>query len=132
MNKSDIDNRKDIEKLINTFYTKVKKDAVVGHFFTEVVTLSWEHHMPTMYDFWESVLFGTAKYRGNPIMKHIELDRKSDLTEVHFAQWKKLFFETVDDLFEGQRATLAKERVTMMEQLMLFKIKASREDGFVQ
>jgi len=32
--KTDIRNRKDIEKLVNTFYDKVKVDAIIGYFLT--------------------------------------------------------------------------------------------------
>jgi len=74
--KTDIRNRKDIEKLVNTFYNKVKTDAVIGYLFTEVARVNWEEHLPKMYDFWENILFCTANYNGNPMMKHKELHQK--------------------------------------------------------
>jgi len=130
--KSDIKDRKDIIQLIDAFYVKVKQDELIGHFFTEVVQLSWEKHMPVMYNFWESVLFGKAMYKGNPILKHIELDQKSNLTKAHFHQWKSLFNETVDEHFSGEKAAEAKKRVELMEQLMLYKIESSRNNLFIQ
>ena len=71
-------------------------------------------------------------YKGNPVLKHIELDKKEPLTDAHFAQWKKLFFETIDELFEGKKAAFAKEKATAMEFLMKMKIDASRKPGFIQ
>ncbi len=130
--KSDITDRADIEKLVNDFYRKVKADPVIGYIFTEVAALDWDHHLPTMYAFWESVLLDAGTYRGNPILKHIELDGKLRLTPEHFDQWKKLFNETVDDAFEGPKADLAKQRAEMMAQLMWYKIGVSREEGFIQ
>ncbi|MFK7907549.1 MAG: group III truncated hemoglobin [Chitinophagales bacterium] len=130
--KRDIENRADIEVLIDAFYTKVKEDEVIGHFFTEVVQLSWEHHMPVMYNFWEAVLFGVGGYKGNPVLKHIALHQKKALTQVHFSQWKKLFFETLDERFEGEKTEDAKKKVGMTERLMLYKIEASEGRFFVQ
>ena len=51
--------------LVDEFYKKVLKDEVIGYLFTEVVELSWDKHIPVMYDFWETVLLGNMKYKGN-------------------------------------------------------------------
>jgi hemoglobin len=40
--KKDIENRQDIELLLNRFYEKVFKDDLIGRFFTEVVPLNLE------------------------------------------------------------------------------------------
>ncbi|MEZ4886126.1 MAG: group III truncated hemoglobin [Chitinophagales bacterium] len=130
--KKAIEGRADIKVLIDDFYTKVREDEVIGHFFTEVVQLSWEHHIPVMYDFWEAVLFGVGGYKGNPVLKHIALHQKEALTQAHFSQWKKLFFETLDAHFEGEKVEDAKKKVEMMERLMLYKIEASESRFFVQ
>ena len=49
--KTDIRNRKDIELLVDTFYDKIKTDAVIGFLFTEIAQVNWETHLPRMYDF---------------------------------------------------------------------------------
>lgn len=130
--KQDIQNRADIEILVDSFYKKVLQNEIIGHFFTEVVEISWERHIPVMYSFWESVLLGIAGYKGNPVLKHIALHQKEKLTQTHFGEWKRLFFETLDELFEGEKVEEAKKKVEMMEQLMLYKIKASEGRFFVQ
>ena len=70
--KRDIKNRKDIEKLVNSFYDKVKSDLVIGDFFTAVAQVNWETHLQTMYDFWENILFYTGNYTGSPLVVHQE------------------------------------------------------------
>ncbi len=130
--KPDIENSDDIRQLLDTFYSKVLKDEIIGYIFNDVAQISLETHMPHLYAFWDTVLFGTANYKGNPILKHIELDKKEPLTDTHFTQWKKLFFETIDELFAGKKADLAKEKATAMEFLMKIKIDASRQPGFIQ
>jgi hemoglobin len=119
--KTDIRNRKDIEKLVNAFYNKIKTDAVIGYLFTDVAHVNWEEHLPKMYDFWENILFCTGNYNGNPMMRHKELHEKSPMTEVHFKHWTTLFTETVDKLFEGSKAEEIKSRAINISLVMMYK-----------
>jgi len=48
---NDISTEADIKLLIDEFYKKVIDDSTIGFIFTEVVQLSWEHHIPVMYSF---------------------------------------------------------------------------------
>ena len=116
--KKDLKNRKDIEKLVNTFYDKVKVDAIIGYFFTDVAKVNWELHLPKMYDFWEGILFGTLNYAGRPMPPHFRLTQKHTLTPVHFDRWLALFFENVDDLFEGDKAQEVKYRAYSIATIM--------------
>ncbi|MEL6674199.1 MAG: group III truncated hemoglobin [Bacteroidota bacterium] len=129
--KPDIQNRADIERLVDHFYQQVKKDELIGPIFTEVVPLVWEIHMPIMYEFWETVLF-QGNYRGRPIPKHIALDKKFPLQEVHFTRWKALFFESLDSMFAGPVAEKARNKVQLMEKIIWTKVQASRQKGFIQ
>ena len=122
--KTDIRNRKDIEKLVNAFYNKVKVDPVIGYLFTDVAHVNWEEHLPKMYNFWENILFCTANYNGNPMMKHKELHEKSAMTKEHFTHWTTLFTGTVDKLFEGQKAEEIKNRAMNISSLMTYKTLA--------
>lgn len=122
--KTDIKNRKDIEKLVNAFYEKVKTDEVIGYLFTDVAKVNWELHLPKMYSFWENILFYTANYSGSPMVVHKELHQKSAMTETHFHHWNKLFNETVDKLFEGSKADEIKNRASNIAQVMMYKTLA--------
>src|SRR5688572_4242998 len=95
--KKDITTREDIKLLVNRFYEKVNKDSLLSPVFSHV---DWPHHLPIMYDFWSSMLFGDQTYRGNPFQKHLPLPIKSQ----HFEQWLKLFTETVNENFAGEKA----------------------------
>lgn len=123
----DIENRSDIESLIDAFYRKVLKDDVIKHFFTQVVSLNWEVHIPIMYDFWESMLLGSKNYKGNPMIKHIELSRKVSFEQIHFDRWLQLWGETIHSLFEGPKSEEAIERANSIGGLMLYKIKQEKE-----
>lgn len=130
--KRQINSKADIEFLVDEFYKKVKNDEVIGYIFNDVANFSWETHIPIMVSFWETMLLDKVTYKGNPMLTHIELNKKTPLTPAHFAQWKKLFFETLDDNFEGEGVIEAKKRVEAMEGLMLFKIEQSKNKGFIQ
>ena len=119
--KTDIRNRKDIEKLVDTFYDKIKNDTVIGYLFTDVAKVNWELHLPKMYDFWENILFYTANYEGNPMVKHKELHSKSTMTEAHFNHWNTIFNQTVDSLFEGPKAEEIKNRAANIAMAMMYK-----------
>src|SRR6185369_12621197 len=108
--KQDIQNKSDIKILVDSFYEKVRRDKEIGYLFNDVAKVNWEHHLPRMYDFWENVIFQTGSFTGNPMVAHARLHQQSPLTEAHFNRWKQLFYGTVDELFEGNNAVLAKER----------------------
>jgi len=126
--KKDIENREDIEVLVNTFYHKIRADDVVGFIFNDIVKINWETHLPAMYDFWDNALFFTGAYTGNPMNLHQHLHHIRPLDKKHFAQWVRLFIETVDELFEGGKATLAKQRAISIASIMEAKILQLRND----
>ena len=124
--KKDILTRADIELLVDNFYSKVKQDPVIGYIFSDVAQLDFDHHLPIMYRFWETTLLGALGYKGNPMTVHMQLDKKEKLTEAHFDRWLQLFSESLDDLFEGETASEAKNRASQIARLMLFKVQQHR------
>ncbi len=121
--KKDIENRADIENLVISFYEKVKLDPVIGFIFNDIARVNWVVHLPVMFDFWENTLFFTGSYTGNPMKSHIQLNTIIPLTDTHFAQWNTLFAATVDELFAGDKAELAKQRALSISTVMRIKIK---------
>lgn len=130
--RKDIANREDIRLLVENFYRKVIDDDLIGDIFRDVLVFRWDSHIPIMIGFWESVLLGSGTYKGNTMRVHIDLDKKHRLEPQHFARWKKLFFETLDEHFEGDVTGEAKKKVELMEVLMLTKITQSRNPNFIQ
>jgi hemoglobin len=120
--KTDIRDRADIQQLIDAFYNKVRADEVIGYLFNDVAKVDWEHHLPRMYDFWENIIFQTGNFKGNPMIAHMQLHQKSPLNKEHFGRWQKLFLETVDELFEGDNAEIAKQRAMSIATIMQIKV----------
>ena len=126
--KTDIKNSEDIIMLVDAFYTKVKSDVVIGYLFNDVANVNWSEHLPKMYNFWENILFYTGNYSGSPMIVHRELHQKSTMSEAHFNHWVKLFTETVDDNFEGEKAAEIKSRAATIASVMMYKVLASGKD----
>ena len=122
--KKDIESKADIELLVNSFYDKVKFDPVIGPFFTELVKINWDKHLPVMYSFWENTLFFTGSYSGNPMKMHQKLNDIFHLDAKHFDRWVKLFTTNVDELFAGEKAELAKQRARSIATVMLIKFSS--------
>lgn len=122
--KKDLHNREDIILLVNTFYNKVQSNDNIGPIFIDIARVDWSQHLPKMYDFWESILFGKATYKGNPMLTHFDLNKKTSLKQAEFNAWKMLFFETVDDLFEGEYAETIKQKAQSIADLMHFKLNS--------
>lgn len=101
-----IEDRKDIELLVNSFYDKVRKDQLIGPIFNDVAKVDWEEHLPKLYNFWSDLLLGEDTYRGRPFPPHMKLN----LQGVHFERWLSLFVQTVDEHFAGLKAEEAKTR----------------------
>lgn len=116
--KRDIENRADIEQLVNQFYRKVTEDDVIGFIFSDIVKMNWEKHLPIMYDFWDNALFFTGTYSGNPMNLHKHLHHIRPLDSKHFSRWVALFLATVDNYFEGEKASLARQRAISIAAVM--------------
>jgi hemoglobin len=108
MTLSDIQSRADCERLVRTFYSRALEDPVIGYIFTDVAKLDLEAHVPRITSFWETILLGAQSYGGGAFRPHAEVHMKSPLRRAHFEQWLRLWFATVDELFAGERAELAK------------------------
>jgi len=120
--KEDLKSRKDIENLIAEFYKKAIQDELIGKFFTTVMVLDWNKHIPIICNFWDSLIFDAHNYKGNPMLKHIELSRKEKLMPNHFERWLLIWNQTIDANFIGPKADLAKEKAHQIGGLMKFKV----------
>lgn len=121
--KKDIENREDLLLLVTRFYEKLLGDPAISYIFTDIAGISLEHHLPVLVDFWDSVLFQSDTYRKNAMQPHLDLHRRSPFTAQHFEAWLRYFRETVDELFEGETAFIAKERAGSIATVMQIKIK---------
>ncbi|MGE0706008.1 MAG: group III truncated hemoglobin [Vicinamibacterales bacterium] len=122
----DITDRRDVARLVNIFYDRVRADDLLGPIFDDVAHVDWSTHLPLMYDFWESVLFGTATFKGSPLEAHRALAQRAPLTSGAFNRWIALFHQTVDDLFAGTMANHAKQSASRIAVVLQHHIAAAQ------
>jgi hemoglobin len=121
--KKDIETREDLLQLVTRFYEKLLADDSINYLFTEVAKIDLQHHLPVLVDFWDAILFQSDTYRKNAMQPHLDLHQKSPLSDHHFETWLRYFTETIDDLFEGEKAFLAKERALSIATVMKIKVR---------
>ncbi|MCZ2085269.1 MAG: group III truncated hemoglobin [Flavobacteriales bacterium] len=122
-----LETRQDIEDLVNRFYDKVQKDETIGFFFNDVAKVDWSHHLPKMYSFWETLLFGQISYKGNPMAIHFPINARVPMEKSHFEHWVKLWTATVKENFTGEMADLAIYKATNIANLMGHKMEVARK-----
>lgn len=120
--KKDISTREDLRLLVTQFYDKLLADPSISYIFTEVVKIDLAAHLPILVDFWEMVLFQSDTYRKNALQIHIDLHKKSPFSKEHFNTWLLYFKQTIDELFEGEKAFMAKERAISIATVMQIKM----------
>jgi hemoglobin len=120
--KKDIENREELEDFLWSFYRKAFADELIGSFFTEVVPLDLDTHIPVIANFWESVAFNKPSYRKNVMEIHRHIHHLSKIKKEHLDRWVKLFTETLDENFQGSRTELMKQRARSIATLMDIKL----------
>jgi len=102
--------------MIRTFYGSLFTDESIKGVFAGT---DFEAHLPHMIAFWSFVLLDEEGYRTNVFEKHLHLEIK----EEHFATWLQHFENTVDLLFKGEKAELAKLRAQTIAYTFKNKLK---------
>jgi hemoglobin len=100
----DICSEADVRQLVDSFYAKVRDDALLNPIFSDVAHVDWAHHLPKMYAFWNGMILGKTGYNGRPFPLHAVLP----VDKTHFNRWLALFTATVDEHFSGSGAERAK------------------------
>lgn len=126
----DLQGRLDIERLVNAFYERVQKDELLGFIFSDVARTHWESHLPRMYAFWETVLFRTGGFSGNPVAAHAKLVPHTAMGRAQFDRWLLLFGEAVDHLFSGPNAAHIKSCAHDMANVLYSRINSVPDPRF--
>lgn len=124
---ADIETSRDLYQLVDSFYKQGKKDEILGPIFHQFVH-DWESHIQKVAAFWEVTLFSSGAYKGNPMALHQKVDETLNhgLEQVHFDRWVELWNQTIDSMFSGSKAEMAKQRARNIANIMYIKIYQAR------
>ena len=121
----EIESIEDIKFLVDTFYGKIREDALLGNIFNTVIKDKWVVHLEKMYRFWQTLLLEEHTYNGSPFPPHVHLP----VGKEHFDQWIVLFTKTIDENFIGEKAEEAKWRAGKMAEMFQYKIEYFKNRG---
>lgn len=108
-----------LERLVWTFYARIRKHPVLGPIFNARVD-DWEHHMQRLTAFWSSVALGSGAYSGTPMQKHLDLP----VDGRHFDLWLDLFRRTARDICSEAQADYLVERAQRIAESLEMAIAA--------
>lgn len=117
---NDITSRQDVERLIKLFYDNLLQDHEMKKVFEGI---DFKNHLPQIVHFWCFVLLDEQGYKTNVFDKHLHLPIKLH----QFDMWLRTFVNTIDDLFKGEKAEIAKQRATVLT--FTFKSKWEKLKG---
>jgi len=100
-----------IDRVVRTFYAKVREDALLGPVFQDRIG-DWEPHLQRMCAFWSSVALLTGAYHGQPMEKHLPLP----VDARHFDRWLTIFMETTEEVCPPVAAAHFTERAHRIAQ----------------
>lgn len=109
-------NHENIQKLMDVFYAKVRKDPQLSTVFLPAVgedNESWEKHKEKIGRFWRQMLLGEPVFDGQPLKKHIELP---PFPREFFATWLNLFSASLHQIYEPEVAEAILHKATMIAQ----------------
>ena len=128
--RTDIQHHDHIVLLVDSFYGRVRNDELLGGIFNGIIGDRWPEHLEKMHRFWGTVLINEGSYTGTPLRPHLHMP----IGAAHFQRWLTLFLATVDDLFEGPVADLAKRNALRMADMFHERIERyrTRPQDFIQ
>ena len=113
-------NKEGIQKLMDLFYGKVRKDKDLGPIFNGQIgtdDISWDEHKKKIASFWGGIFLGETEYQGMPIYAHLELP---PFPREFFNIWLNYFEESCKNIFEEQAAQQLIQRAHIISQRFQF------------
>jgi len=55
-----------LERLVHTFYARVRTDAELDPIFNDAIA-DWPEHLAKLHAFWSSVMLTSGRYKGQPV-----------------------------------------------------------------
>lgn len=130
----DLADRIDIEVLLRRFYERALVDDVLSEPFAQLRAAGLDGHIPTMCDFWETVLFRAGRCRGSALNVHRDIHDRTLLSADHFRRWLDLWCHTVDEMYRGpaaERAKVQAARIAWAIHRRLVGVDAREPDALV-
>lgn len=122
---STLDERQ-LPDLLDRFYARVRADALLGPLFNDAVR-DWPHHLARLCDFWSSVMLTSGRYKGNPIMMH--LNHAARIEPTMFDRWLALWREVTDTMLPVEVAILMQAKAARIAESLKIALQLQKPAG---
>jgi len=103
-----------INKLMELFYEKVRKDKDLAPIFNQAIgkgEKEWKEHKVKIGNFWSGLLLGQGDYNGQPLKKHLDLPA---FPEEFFDTWLGLFEKSLSEIYNEEMKAVILQRAQMI------------------
>ena len=110
--------KENINEMVMKFYNRIlAEDTGVSKVFKsrlgeDINSDIWKKHTDLLTNFWAMIALQDTSYQGNPMMAHINMGLTRDM----FPTWLKMFFETIDSVYEEAQGEIFKSRAENIAQ----------------
>jgi hemoglobin len=118
----------DLERLVECFYARVRRDEMLGPLFNAALD-DWPDHLVRLQAFWSSVMLTTGRYKGSPMAAHLR--HGEAIRPEMFDRWLALWRDTARAQLNAHDAAAIvarAERIAESLKLALF-FRLDRESG---
>src|SRR5690606_25401228 len=116
--------------LVDTFYARVRADAELGPIFNDAIG-DWPEHLGKLVDFWDSVMLGSGRYKGQPVPAHLR--HRDRITPELFDRWLAIWNRTTAELMRPEAAAALQTRAARIAEslklALFFRLDARREQA---
>lgn len=85
--------RSEIERVVASFYARIRTDAVLGPVFASHVQ-NWPEHEKKITGFWANAILFERSYDGNPMAAHL---KAGNVRPEHFSRWLAMFDRVLEE-----------------------------------
>ena len=106
----DLDTPEEVTVFVERFYRDLAQDESFAGYFAGI---DWQAHMLTLADFWGHSLLGTPDYdldNEEVMERHRPMHAETPFDEALFERWLEILYQTLDEGWNGPRATEARRR----------------------
>lgn len=114
----------DIDRLVPAFYDRVRADQILGPIFNQAID-DWPLHLEKLKAFWSSVMLGTGRYKGQPMVAHVR--HEPHMTADNFSHWLALWRQTSGDILAPDVASAFQEKADRIAESLQLGIQFYRD-----
>ena len=115
-----------LERLVEAFYARVRRDALIGPIFNDAID-DWPEHLDKLQAFWSSVMLTSGRYKGRPLPAHARHGAR--ITPETFERWLAIWRDTTAELMHPAAAAALQQKAERIAESLSLGIAYARDGG---